>query len=843
MAIIQISKIQQRSGNLVDLPQLDEAQLGWANDAKRLFIGATGNTTTNVENVEVLTSYSTISFSQVEGSDESNVNISNVRPGQILAYDSSINSWINTGGNANAPGNTSQYSGIPIHLGTVSNIKIGGGADGYILETDGAGNVTWTSKGTLRTTIIGLSNATPVVMTVANTVPYTNGLEITITGANTPNSNVVNGQTFYIQLDANFTANSNVVGSGNVSLFTSSDFANANAVVGTGFVYVANSGVATASLAGGSASTPGGGNTQIQFNDGGILNGSANFVITSGNTVSLTGNFSASNVAGGNLVTANNITVSNISNLGAVANVRITGGNPSDVLVTTDGAGNLAWGTIQFNSIYSGTSNVAVALDGNVTTSVGGVANVLTVTGTGLVANGTLSVSGNANVGNLGTGGLIIATGNITGGNLISNGIITATGNVTAPNFIGNVVGNISGNLSVNGSNTQVIFNDSGLANANAGFTFDKTTGLVSVTGNITANNVSGTLVTGTLTTAAQPNITSTGTLASLSVTANANVGNLGTGGLITATGNITGGNIIGTLVTGTLTTAAQPNVTSVGTLAGLTVAGSIVPSANVTYDLGNATNSFRDLYLSGTTIYIGTSTITANTSGVTINTPNAAPVVLKPAGANTQVQYNDDGAFGGNPGMIFNELTSTLTANNFVATSTANLGAVGNLTITGGSNGQVLTTNGSNVLSWTTVSGGNGSSYGDSNVVTLLSSFGSNSISTTGNVTAKYLINSVQTGITAAGTVQGNATVLGNTINIVTTVTSGTGVILPSPIAGMTIYITNTSANSLSVYPAVGNAINSLGTDTSFSQPATATIHYIASSTSQWYTVGATYA
>jgi hypothetical protein len=215
----------------------------------------------------------------------------------------------------------------------------------------------------------------------------------------------------------------------------------------------------------------------------------------------------------------------------------------------------------------------------------------------------------------------------------------------------------------------------------------------------------------------------------------------------------------------------------------------------------------------------------------------------LKPAGANTQVQYNDDGAFGGNPGMIFNELTSTLTANNFVATSTANLGAVGNLTITGGSNGQVLTTNGSNVLSWTTVSGGNGSSYGDSNVVTLLSSFGSNSISTTGNVTAKYLINSVQTGITAAGTVQGNATVLGNTINIVTTVTSGTGVILPSPIAGMTIYITNTSANSLSVYPAVGNAINSLGTDTSFSQPATATIHYIASSTSQWYTVGPTYA
>ena len=37
----------------------------------------------------------------------------------------------------------------------------------------------------------------------------------------------------------------------------------------------------------------------------------------------------------------------------------------------------------------------------------------------------------------------------------------------------------------------------------------------------------------------------------------------------------------------------------------------------------------------------------------------------------------------------------------------TSNLGPVGNVTITGGTSGQVLTTNGSNVLSWTTVSGG----------------------------------------------------------------------------------------------------------------------------------------
>jgi hypothetical protein len=373
-------------------------------------------------------------------------------------------------------------------------------------------------------------------------------------------------------------------------------------------------------------------------------------------TVSATGNGTFGNVAGGNLVTANNITITGISDLGSNANVRITGGNPVDVLVTLDGNGNLAWGTLTLDSeIANGLSNVYVNLDGDVTTSVGGVANVLTVTGTGLV------------------------------------------------------------------------------------------------------------------------------------------------------------------------------------------VAGNIVPSANVAYDLGNATNQFKDLYLSGNTIYIGTSTITANTTGITINTPNASPVALKPAGANTQVQYNDDGAFGGNPAFVFDEGLTRLTANNFVATSTANLGNVGNVTITGGSANYVLQTDGAGNLSWTAQTGGGGNStYGDSNVVTLLASYGSNSISTTGNVTAKFLINSVSPAVGAAGTVSGNATILTSTINLVTSVDAGAGVKLPSTITGMTVYITNISANSLIVYPNTG-AINTAAA--SYIQPAGSTIHYIATSTTQWYTVGASYA
>ena len=50
-------------------------------------------------------------------------------------------------------------------------------------------------------------------------------------------------------------------------------------------------------------------------------------------------------------------------------------------------------------------------------------------------------------------------------------------------------------------------------------------------------------------------------------------------------------------------------------------VSESIVPDADITYDLGSATHRFRDLYLSGNTINLGTTSISSNVSGgVTID-------------------------------------------------------------------------------------------------------------------------------------------------------------------------------------------------------------------------------
>jgi hypothetical protein len=128
MAILQISKIQQRAGNLVDLPQLDEAEFGWATDDKRLFIGKT----TPNENVEVLTGYSSIYFSQIDGAvGNLNITASSLAAGEVLVYDGA--SWVNRGGPA----------GGLVTLGSVANVKITGGTNTYYLQTDGTGNLSW----------------------------------------------------------------------------------------------------------------------------------------------------------------------------------------------------------------------------------------------------------------------------------------------------------------------------------------------------------------------------------------------------------------------------------------------------------------------------------------------------------------------------------------------------------------------------------------------------------------------------------------------------------------------------------------------------------------------------
>jgi hypothetical protein len=242
-----------------------------------------------------------------------------------------------------------------------------------------------------------------------------------------------------------------------------------------------------------------------------------------------------------------------------------------------------------------------------------------------------------------------VANVRILGGN--SNNVLRTdgTGNLSWFNLSGSLPGE---------PNTSVQFNDGGVFGGDSVFNYNKNTDTLSV-----------------------PNL---------------NVGNI-TGNFI---GNISNANYAA--YAGNVTIANQPNITNVGPLISLTVSNNsglvnFSNTANVT--LGNVSN----LHVSGgANGYLLTTDGNSNLAWV----ENPGQFA---AGSNSQVQYNDNGILGGNPGMTFSEGTTTLTANNFVASSTANLGYASNVTILGGFANYVLTTNGMGNLFWSVGAGGNG--------------------------------------------------------------------------------------------------------------------------------------
>jgi len=542
MAIVQISKIQQRSGNLVDLPQLDNAEFGWAADENRLFIGRTGNNYSD-QNIEVLTSYSNISFDQINGSDGGNFNITTALNGQILTYVSSTNTW------ENYTGNSSQIGNSKLQLGDVANLTMAGGAAGYVLQTDGIGNLSWTPKGTLYTNIKALSNATPIIMTVANSTPYTNGQSITISGVNGVANANVNGLTFYITLATDFAS------SGNVKLYTDSGrTANAN---GTSLTYTNSpNAVATATLGSGSggSGTVGGSNTAVQFNDQNILNGNSSFTFNK-TTTTLT-------VSSGTINTGTITASSTITSPRLISNVA-TGTAPFTVTSTTQVA------------------NLNVATAGTVTTNA-----QPNITSTGTLTS--LSVTGNISAGN-------VSATNFTG--LASSATVAATANAVAGANVSGQVGNalIAGTVYTNAQpNITSVGTLTSLAvtgNISSANITGNHYGAGNNLSNIQGANVTGTVgsatTAGTVTTNAQPNITSTG---SLTFAANGNITMSG------GSSQLAGANLLqANYVQATFNTASnsQPNITSVGTLIGLTLANNATISVGSNTNVGTFTGNF----------------------------------------------------------------------------------------------------------------------------------------------------------------------------------------------------------------------------------------------------------
>ena len=261
--------------------------------------------------------------------------------------------------------------------------------------------------------------------------------------------------------------------------------------------------------------------------------------------------------------------------------------------------------------ISNGTSNVNIATaNGNITMSVNGTGNVAVISNTGAYVSGVVSASGNV------TGNYFIGNGSqLTG---------VAASSVNANALIGNT---LSSNV-LYSSLTQVgtLSNVSVSGNVVGGNV--TTAGLISATGNITsaANITGGNVLTGGL----------------VSATANITGGNILTVGIVSTSGNVYGNAILsnnyfyanGTPVPpGIIYTAAtSPPVSSKvtdqwydttsdvlyeyindgtsnywvdttspafagGVVANVAISGTLVPIANVTYDIGTSSVYFRNTY------------------------------------------------------------------------------------------------------------------------------------------------------------------------------------------------------------------------------------------------------
>jgi plastocyanin len=489
-----------------------------------------------------------------------------------------------------------------------------------------------------------------------------------------------------------------------------------------------------------------------------------------------------SDVSGAGLTAFGTITVAGQSNvvaeqsndtltLVAGSNVTITTNATNDTITISasggGGGGGLAFGTITVagqSDIVADTENDILTISAGTGISVSTVpgTDTLTITNTGItnsfitivtptatliaenststltLAAGTgISITGNAltdtvtissgfNQSLNSTDNVIFNT--VTASTLQSTGVGTPT-YTSGSDFIFNTGGGagalvLNGDLEVSGSAT---LGNLGIANGIASLGADgklaasqiptSLTGAVVFKGTWDANTNTPTLADGSGTTGWQYAVSVGGTR------------NLGSGSVVFVAGDsvIYNGTIwqripastvaeAGTLTGATLASnILSSSLTSVGTLLNLSVTNTITGSVS-----GNAGTVTNGVYTSGT--YSDPSWLTLSKSKVGLSNVDNTTDAGKPVSTATQTAL---------------DLKAPKADPTF--TGTVTLGAVGNVSITGGTTGYVLSTNGSGTLSWVAQSGGSGSSITTYPATT--------SLDVTANGVISYLFNNMYSG------------------------------------------------------------------------------------------------
>lgn len=269
-------------------------------------------------------------------------------------------------------------------------------------------------------------------------------------------------------IDANGNVNANTLTTGNIS---------ANTIFANGYFY--SNGMP---ISGGNG-TPGGSNTQVQYNLNGTFQGSSSFTFDQT----------------ANLLTISSIDVTGNTNLGSVSNLTILGGS-ANYYLQTDGAGNLVWAEV--DGVDPAGSNTSVQFNDN-------------------------GIFGGDSFFTYNSGTQTLSVPNLVAGNITGN----IAGNANYASFAGNIVNNAQPNitsvgnlisLNVSGITTSANFvgEGSGLSN----ITGANIVGIVPLAYDVTNNN--------------QPNITSVGVLSSLTVATDIDAND------IQIVGNISGANL-----------------------------------------------------------------------------------------------------------------------------------------------------------------------------------------------------------------------------------------------------------------------------------------------------------
>ena len=463
-------------------------------------------------------------------------------------------------------------------------------------------------------------------------------------------------------------------------------------VTGNANVRVGNLYAESINWANGSAftsSTPGGSDTQLQYNSSGSFAG-ASGLTTNGTNLTSTGTIAA--------VTVNAATIGN-------SGATLTGTLSTAAQTSITSLGTLTGLTL------SGTLNGTIVQ----ATTIGNSGAALT----GATVTATTTVNGPLN-GTLG----------VAGGNTAVVTTLSATSNATVSGLTVNSSAVVNNSLQSLGGiqNTPI-----GNATASTA-TFTTATAATINAGTVNAATIgnSGATLTGTIQTAAQSNITSVGTLTGLTVGGTVNaatlqaatIGNVGA----SFTGNGYGLSSIVTAGTATyVTNATQSNITAVGTLTGLTLSGTLNGTTLQAATIGNASAVFTGATYTasssfngphngtlgvagGNTAIVSTLSATGNAtvSALTVNNSatittlgisgnatignilsnnyyfaNGAPFVSSvPGGTTGQFQYNTSTNFGGSAYFNYVSGNGQIIANAGI-NSTSNV--TGTMLVTGG--------------------------------------------------------------------------------------------------------------------------------------------------------------